>query len=188
MKQSDSMYTLEDDLFRKPSKRKNSGWGKWALVIILALLFVYRSTRPVMRLRADPPPSFYDYSPTWSKEERQHERSAARAYWQVAVQRIQMHYSPDKPLPADPPPSFQIGDAASSMERDIIASRIHYWYQLREVWRQRDAWETSYRWNTDWVENSLNSMQQNAPQWLSNGFQAVIGWFNAIAQRIPSSG
>lgn len=180
------MYTLEDDLFRKPPKRKSSGWGKWGLAIILALLFVYRSIRPVMRLRDDPPPSFYEYNSTWTKEKRQDERRVAQAYWQVAVQRIQTKYSPDKPLPAVPPPQFYITATAQGLERGTIGSRNHYWNQLREEWRQRNAWVVSYRWNTDWVANSLNSLRRNPKQWISNRFQSVIGWFEGIAQRIPS--
>lgn len=180
------MYTYEDNLFYKPQKRKRPGWGMWAFVVILVLLFVYRSTRPVMRLRADPPPSFYDYNMNWNKEERQHERRLAQAYWQVAVNRIQTHYAVKRPLPPDPPPSFYISDAANSMGRDLIASRIHYWYRLREAWRQRDAWVESYRWNTDWVERSMDSIWQNAPHWMSNSIQSVIEWLNSTVPKMPS--
>lgn len=187
MKHTDMHYTVDGEFHQKPNKRKKGGWGKWALVIILALLFVYRSARPVMRLRAEPPPSFYDYSLTWSKEQRQRERHLAQAYWQVAVQRIQTYYSPEKPLPAAPPPQFRIGKASNGLAKDVVASRVHYWYRLRQVWNQRDAWVVSYKWNTSWIENSMNSLQQNAPQWVSNGFQAVVNWVNVIAQRISSS-
>lgn len=187
MRDAEMHYTVDGEFLQKPRKRKNGGWGKWACAIILALLFVYRSARPVMRLRADPPPSFYDYSLTWSKKQRQHERHLAQAYWRVAVQRIQTYYSPGKPLPATPPPQFRIGEAAKGPKADIVASRIHYWYRLREVWSQRDSWSVSYKWNTAWVDNSLNSLDQDAPQWVSNGFHAAVNWVNLIAQRITSS-
>lgn len=185
MKHSNSLYTLEDELFPEPRKRKGSGWWKWALATILGLLFVYRSTRPVMRLRADPPPSFYDYSRSLNKEERQHQRRLAEAYWNVAVHRIQAHYSPNRPLPENPPPQFRIGQAEKSMEADVATSRVHYWFGLREVWSERDAWNASYGWNTDWVENAINSTPQYMPQWVSNLFQGLINFFSDLAQKIP---
>lgn len=180
-------YTLDGEFVRQPRKGKYDGWGRWVLPVILVLLFVYRSARPVMRLRADPPPAFYDYSLTWNQKQRQDERRLAQAYWQVAVRRIQTHYSPEKPLPAVPPPQFQIGEGAKSSTAGMVASQVHYWYRLREVWNQRDSWVVSYKWNTTWVENSMNSLQQHAPQWLSNGFQAIINWVNVVAQRVSSS-
>lgn len=180
------MYTFEDGVFYKPRKHKSPAWGMWVFIVILALLFVYRSTRPMLRLRADPPPSFYDHNANWNKEERQQERRVAQAYWRVAVYRIQTHYGARRPLPADPPPSFRVGDAANTMESGMTASRVHYWHRLREVWHQRDAWVESERWNTDWVEDSVVSLWQNAPHWLSNIFQAVIEWFNTNVPKIPS--
>lgn len=181
------MYTFEDDLFYKPRKRKRRGWGRWVFAVVVALLFVYSSVRTVKRLRANPPRSFYDYSLTRNKEDRQHERHVAQAYWQVAVRRIQTHYAPKVQLPSDPPPSFRIGGAAGLTEKDAVASRTRYWYRLREVWGQSDAWVVSYRWDTDWVEHSLNSLERNGPRWLSEGIQTAIGWLNSIAQRSPFS-
>lgn len=158
----------------------------WAFVAVAGLLFVYLSTRPVLRLRTDPPPSFYDASFKWNKEERQDQNSVAQAYWRVAVHQIQGRYSPESPLPADPPPQFRISQAAGDAGRDAIASRVHYWYRLREVWRQRDAWAVSYRWNTGWVENSLDSLEHNSPRWVSNSWQAIIDWVDTVEQRISS--
>ncbi|HUZ46375.1 MAG TPA: hypothetical protein VMW54_07025 [Terriglobia bacterium] len=187
MKHPGSLYGLEEELFPEPRKDKGSGWWKWALAMVLGSLFVYRSTRPVMRLSADPPPSFYDYNRTWDQQERQHEKRVAQAYWHVAVQRIQTDYSPSSPLPEDPPPQFKIAEAARSLEADMVASRIHYWYRLRDVWSQRDAWDVSYGWNTDWLDSTLNSLPQYIPQWVANIFQVFINLFNDIAQRIPFS-
>ena len=171
-------------MFHEPRKHKSSGWWIWAPAIILGSLFVYRSTRPVMRLRSDPPASFYDHSSTWNQVERQHARRVASAYWQVAARRIQASYSPNRPLPSDPPPQFLIAGPASSLDSDVAASRVHYWYRLREVWNQRDAWNVSYGWNTNWVESTVSSFPQYIPQWLSNIFQGLIIFFNGIAQRI----
>ncbi len=187
MKHSDSLYSIEDELFHEPRKDNSSGWWKWAIAIILGLLFVYRSTRPVMRLSADPPPSFYDYNRTWNKEERQQEKRVAQAYWEVAVQRIQTYYSPNNPLPADPPPQFRIGAATRSLEEDVAASRVHYWYRLRDVWRQSDSWVVSYGWNTDWVESTLDSLPYEIPRWLESFFRGAVNFFNDLSQTISLS-
>jgi hypothetical protein len=184
MKHSGSLYSIEDEVFPEPGKESGSGWWMWALAIILGLLFIYRSTRPVLRLSADPPPSFYDYNRTWNKEERQHQKRVAQAYWQVAVQRIQTYYSPASPLPEDPPPQFTIGEAARSLEAGVAASRVHYWYRLREVWRQKDSWVVSYGWNTDWVESTLNSLPNDIPRWVKEIFRGVETFFNNLADII----
>ena len=184
MKHSGSLYSIEDETFPEPRKDSASGWWKWALAIILVLLFVYRSTRPVMRLSADPPPSFYDYSRAWNKEKRQHEKRLAQAYWQVAVQRIQTYYSPSSPLPEDPPPQFRIGEAAETLEADMAASRVHYWYRLRDVWRQSDSWVVSYGWNTDWVESTLDSLPYEIPRWVGNIFHSLETFFDNLANII----
>lgn len=184
MRNANSLYSLEDELFPEAPKPKTAGWWKWALVLLLVGLFVYRSTRPTMRLSADPPPSFYDYNRNWSREERRNERLVAQAYWQVAVRRIQRYYSPDRALPDAPPPQFQIDKAASSLESDVIAGRVHYWYRLREVWHEHDAWVVSYGWNTDWVGGTLNSLPKYVPRPVSNVIQEFVDLFNDIAQKI----
>lgn len=185
MKHTNSLSSLEDELFHEPRKQRSSGWWMWSLAVIMGYLFVYRSTRPTVRLCADPPPTFYEGSRTWKNEQQQHERRVAQAYWRVAVQRIQIDYSQDRPLPANPPPQFQISGAQMSPKGDMAASRAHYWSRLREVWGRHDAWVTHRRWSTDWVENSLNSLPQYIPQWVSNFFQSLISFFINLAQRIP---
>jgi len=187
MKHSGSLYSVEDELFPEPSRKEGSGWWKWALAIILGTLFVYRSTRPVMRLSADPPPSFYDYNRAWDRQERQQEKRVAQAYWQVAVRQIQTYYSPNRPLPLDPPPQFQIAEAARSLEADMVASRVHYWYRLRDVWNQSETWNVSYGWNTDWVTSMLNALPQYVPNEVANFFQSIVDLCNNIAQRMSLS-
>jgi hypothetical protein len=186
MKHSNSLYDLENELFPEPRKRQQPGIWKWVVALTLVLLFIYRSTRPVMRLSADPPPSFYDYNRSWNRQERQHERLVAQAYWHVAVRRIQTYYSPDRPLPEDPPPQFQINAVASDLESDMTAARVHYWYRLREVWSQRDAWVVSYGWNTDWVASTMDSLPQYVPRSVQSVIQSLFNLVNDIAQRISS--
>ncbi len=178
------MSSTQYELFHEPRKRKDSGWWKWALAIILGALFVYRSTRPVMRLRSDPPLSFCGYGNTRSQIERKNEQRLAYAYWQVAVRHIQNYYSPDRPLPPDPPPQFRIGGLAHSSDSDATASRNHYWYRLREEWNRRNVWNVSYGWNTNWVESDVSSLPQYIPHSLSNIFQGIVFFFEGLAAKI----
>lgn len=154
------------------------------LALVLAGLFVYRSTRPVMRLSAEPPPAFYEYGRTRDRQERLRERRLALAYWTVAVRRIQRYYSPDKPLPSDPPPQFRISDAASPLRADSVAGRLHYWNRLRKVWEQGDTWVVSYGWNTAWVEKALNSLPRYLPRSVSGVIQSFVDFFSDVAQEI----
>jgi hypothetical protein len=184
MKHANSLYTAADHLLSEPPKPPRSGWWKWALALILAVLFVYRSTRPEMKLSAEPPPAFFGYNRTRDLQQRDHERRMALAYWNVAVRRIQRDYSPGKPLPANPPPEFQVADAASTLETNVMAVRVHYWYRLREVWNQRDAWVVSYGWNSDWLARSLNSLPRYLPRSVTGVVQALVDFFNNVAQEI----
>jgi hypothetical protein len=184
MRHSNSLYTAEDDLLNEQPKPSRLGWWKWVLALILVSLFVYRSTRPVMRLSAEPPPAFYDYNRTWDRQELQHERRLALAYWNVAVRRIQSAYSPHRPLPADPPPQFQISKVESAKESDGITVRAHYWYRLRQVWNESDTWVVSYGWNTDWVERGANAAPRYLPRSVTGVFQGLVDIFSDIAQKI----
>ncbi|HEX5411969.1 MAG TPA: hypothetical protein VFZ27_08915 [Terriglobia bacterium] len=184
MKYANSLDTAADRLLSERQKPKPSGWWKWVLVLLLAGLFVYRSTRPVMRLSAEPPPSFYDHNRKWDRREAQHERLLARAYWNVAIQRIQSRYSPMSPLPAEPPPQFEISEAAATLESGMITARVHYWERLREVWSNGDAWVVSYGWNTGWAESTLNSIPQYLPKSVTAVFQSLGDIFNDIANKI----
>jgi hypothetical protein len=186
MRNSNSLYTAADHLLTEPPSPPRSGWWKWALGLILVLLFVYRSTRPVIRLSAEPPPSFYDHDRTSDQQELRRERQLARAYWNVAVRRIQTSYSRNRPLPADPPPQFQVSRSKNSPESNGITARAHYWYRLREVWNERGTWEVSYGWNTDWVANSLNAAPRYLPKSVTGAFQKIVNLFNDIGQEISA--
>lgn len=184
MKHANSLDTAADRLFHKKPRAKRSGLWKWALALILAELFVYRSTRPVMQLSAEPPRAFYDHNRTRDRQELQDEARLARAYWNVAVRRIQTSYSPNLPLPADPPPRFRIAAAANTLETGMMTGRVHYWHRLRKVWIQRDAWVVSYGWHTDWLERALNSLPRYVPRSLTGIVQSLVDFFNDIAQEI----
>jgi hypothetical protein len=184
MKHANSLDTVADPLLTEQPEQNRLWRWKWLFILVLIGLFVYRSTRPVMRLAAEPPPSFYDHNRGWNRQQMQKRRLLARAYWKVAVLRIQAHYSPYRPLPAEPPPQFQIPDAAETSESGVISARNHYWYRLRDVWQERDAWVVSYGWNTGWVESTLNSLPQYLPKPVTAVFQGLVDLFNDIAQRI----
>lgn len=66
----------------------------------------------------------------------------------------------------------------------MVTARNRYWYKLREVWSQRDAWVVSYGWNTDWVESTLNSLPQYLPRGVKAAFQSLVDLFHNIAQKI----
>lgn len=184
MKHANSLDIAADYLLIERPKPKPSGWWRWALVLILAGLFVYRSTRPVVRLSADPPPSFFDHNRNWDRQRIQHERLVARAYWDVAVQRIQTRYSPASRLPAEPPPEFRISAKAATLESGMMTARNHYWDRLRNVWNERDAWAVSYGWNTRWAENVLNSLPRYLPKSVTAVFRGLVNIFNDIAKKI----
>lgn len=187
MKHLNTLSSMADDLYREPNQKKNSGWWKWTLAIIVVSLFVYRSTRPTLRLHTEAPSSFYDYSKTWTQAEQLYHRRLADAYWSVAVRQIQTRYPADRPLPSDPPPQFRINRPKSSLDSDLAANRVHYWYRLREVWNQPASWSISCGWNTDWVGSTVSSIPQYFPRWFSSIFQGIIVFFNGIAQSISVS-
>lgn len=184
MKHVNSLNIPENHPFRERPTRRRSGHWKWVLALVLAGLFVYRSTRPVMRLSAEPPPAFYGYHWTRDRQERQREQRLALAYWSVAVRQIQRNYSPGKPLPQDPPPQFRISDAASHLETDLMAGRVQYWNRLRRVWGEGDAWDVSYGWNTRWVETAMNSLPGYLPRSVRGVVQSFVDFINDIAQDI----
>lgn len=184
MKHANSLDIPENHPFGERPARKRFGYWKWALALVLAGLFIYRSTRPVMRLSAEPPPAFYEFSRTSDREGRQRERRLALAYWNVAVRNIQKFYSPGRPLPADPPPQFRISDAASPLETDLMAGRLQYWNRLRKVWLEGDTWDVSYGWNTDWLERALNALPRYLPRSVTGVVQSFVDFFNDVAQEI----
>jgi hypothetical protein len=124
-------------------------------VLVLAMLAIYVSSSPVVRLQAEPPAAFFDENPHWNAKQRVREDKLALAYWDVAVRDIETKYGFGTTLPTDPPDSFKVeekGQTGTTLRVDS-AARARYWEKLREVWPRPDSWERISDWNLDWIHN-----------------------------------
>ena len=124
------------------------------VVIALAVLTIYPSISPVVRLRATPPTGFFAESPTWNAKQRAREDELARAYWNIAVRDIETKYRFGSSLPTDPPDIFKVEENGPSGATPRIdsAARARYWEKLREVWPRYDSWDQTDRlW--EWIRN-----------------------------------
>jgi hypothetical protein len=156
----------------KPKKHRGKiSGGAVALFIFLGVL-AFLSHRPVTRLRPDPPASFLEMRKDWDAKRREAEERAARAYWQQALQVIQVKYEYGTPLPAEPPAEFNVEkkDFPSGSLEASPTTRTRYWGRLRVVWNSPQAWEKSYEWSTAWVGESLVSFEQAVYRLVSSVF------------------
>jgi hypothetical protein len=141
----------------KPKRR----YG-WLLLVVVVGVFVFLSIRPVMRLRERPPGKFLSMPEKWNAERRASEGPAALAYWECARQVMQPKYAYGTPLPASPPPEFNIqkadlprGSSGKSQE-----ARKRYWTKLQDVWGLPQSWDETYEWSTYWVAQALLDFQR----------------------------
>jgi hypothetical protein len=123
------------------------------LVIMVPLLGVYLSTRPVMQLQPEAPAEFIDQSPNWNAKRRAREEALAQAYWQVAVVGLQGKYPFGSELPAEPPSEFQVENkyVPPVSAKVFSEARARYWEKLRRSWVQRQSWVERHQWNTQWA-------------------------------------
>jgi hypothetical protein len=108
----------------------------------------------------------------WDAQRRAVEERAARAYWEQALQVVQVKYEYGAPLPAEPPAEFSIekkGFPPGAHEASP-ATRIRYWERLRVVWISPQAWEKSYEWSTAWVGESLVAFEQGILRFVDSIF------------------
>lgn len=125
--------------------------------IVLAGLFIYKSTRSVMRLRNDPPADFLDVKRDWSPKRRQAEEELARAYWRCAVTLSRIKYVYGELLPDEPPPDFSVDPKTHpTVGESPLAARARYWRNFQKVWTQPAAWHQVYEWHSDWLFRSSN--------------------------------
>jgi hypothetical protein len=160
----------------KPKKRRGKvSGGVMALAIVLGVLG-YLSYRPTARLRPDPPASFLETRKEWDAQRLTIQARAARAYWEQALEEVQVKYSYGTPLPTGAPPEFSIekkGFPPGSPEASP-AIRALYWERLRAIWTSPQAWETSYEWSMAWVSESLVAFEQAILRFVNT----ILGQFN----------
>jgi hypothetical protein len=117
------------------------------LTLAPTILFVYLSTRPVRRLRVDPPAEFLAAIEDVAPNLQATEERLARSYWDWAYLHLQHKYPFAAQLPEDPPmemmevegPGFPTG-----LEAELTKRR--YWRKLRQIWAMPQAWEKSSLW------------------------------------------
>lgn len=141
----------------------NVGYGaKYGILlgivsIVLAGVFVYKSVRPMMRLRDKPPPEFFDVNSKWTPAQRKAEDSLARAYWQCAITISRGEYGFESRLPDEPVPGFSVDSQLyPSLVTSASAARIRYWRNLQKLWLRPHAWRQVYEWRTDWLLRGTN--------------------------------
>ncbi len=133
----------------------------WLFAIVSSPLFIYLSTRPVMRLRYEPPAEFFDER-NLDAPQRATEDVLAQAYWDSAVRSVQWKYAFGTNLPDEPPPEFRV-DEKSLQSRDLKiepGARARYWQRLRQVWGLPQAWDESFTWNMGWLRGTSGSHQK----------------------------
>ena len=168
---------MDPSLIPKERRRKHKVKRKWTFatlwlilivpLAILASLFVYRSLRPRLRLRDDPPSEFVAARPEWGNRRRQAEQVLARAYWDCAVNVIQWHYYHGSDLPPTAPEVFQI--EVGALPDGVTApkeARDFYWQRLRNVWLQPESWKEIYGWDDEWFFTLLRDLQSRVARHL----------------------
>ena len=145
---------------------------RFLLVLIPAALFVYLSTRPMMRLQADAPPEFLGPSAVARSHRRQAEERVARAYWDSAVTFVQWEHTYGTPLPENPPDDFRIDAQTYGAEAAGQSARLRYWNKLRETWLLPMSWRQSREWSTSWFTDPLARAANSLGQFFKDLFKA----------------
>ena len=130
----------------------------FVVLLVAAGLFAMQSVSPIYRLRPVMPPEFVDAPNSWPAEKRAEEERLARAYWDCAVNVIQWRYGYGYRLPQDPPSDFTITSLGEASADPVIRAR--YWLMLQRVWYVPDNWTKSYRWDTRWVTDWVDSLRK----------------------------
>jgi hypothetical protein len=134
----------------------------WLIPVAPILVFVILSIRLATHLRADPPAEFFEASPDSNGTEPATEERLTRAYWDSAVQYVQLKYAFGTNLPLEPVPEFKaerVGGRDGNSKDDPDTQR-RYWRRLRRVWVLPQAWEQSYVWDTGWIDEVLATLQR----------------------------
>ncbi len=126
--------------------------GKIALGVAATaptLVFLWLVSRPVMRLRPDPPADFLTVSTGWGERHPNSADKLASAYWDWAALHLARQYPYGSKLPEQPPFGFDVEakDFPAGVDADL--SRLSYWNELRKLWVQPQAWTRIEIWNRD---------------------------------------
>ncbi|MGH9374675.1 MAG: hypothetical protein ACRD1J_00735 [Terriglobia bacterium] len=117
--------------------------------IVPTLLFLYLVSRPVMRLRPDPPADFLTVSTGWGDRHHDAADKLARAYWDWAALHLARQYPYGTKLPQQPPFGFEVEgkDFPTGVDSDL--DRLSYWNELRKLWVQPQSWTRIEVWNRE---------------------------------------
>ncbi|HZT69920.1 MAG TPA: hypothetical protein VFC10_09285 [Terriglobia bacterium] len=144
----DKRYSVIADMYgTAPTDDIPTRYGRgWLFVLlVLAVVFVILSIRPIKRLRPDPPPSVLGTRAYQGQTENESRGRMARACWDYAIETVQKTYPFGQNLPEHPPSRFSGPNGQSS------AISLLCWPRLRVAWTQKDSWVQSYEWSTDWI-------------------------------------
>lgn len=133
-----------------PGVARSSFAGKVVLVfaaIAPTLLFLYFVSRPVMRLRPDPPAEFLTVSTEWGASHNAAQDKLARAYWDWAALHLVQTYPYGANLPDLPPLDFDVEGKDFPTGVNLDLTRLSYWNELRKLWTQPQSWTTIEVWN-----------------------------------------
>jgi hypothetical protein len=139
-------------------------------VAVLALL-IAMSYHPRYHLRRDMPSEFY--SPSDSNPGSQHSMNEkiAWAYWESAQMDVQWKYPHGHPLPAEPPPEFEVNALALEPVASDPVTRELYWRRLQHVWYLPDTWNEDYEWDWEWANQPLSLTSE----WLRDRVARMFG-------------
>jgi hypothetical protein len=128
---------------------------KILIVAVPIAIFLYASIHSANRLQQTMPSDFVSAEAAVSGRSRASEKEVARPYWDCAVKLIQYKYAYGSPLPADPPPEFQVDQDAFPTVKADAATRLLYWHQLQKVWVLPTVWGKRYEWDSGWLTDTV---------------------------------
>lgn len=133
-----------------PGPARGSLAGKVVLALVALLptvLFAYLMSRPVMRLKVDPPAEFVNAYPEWTGAHQAEAARLAAAYWDWAALHLADSYPYGSQLPEQPPMSFAVEGKGFPSGVDADVARMRYWQKLRDLWTNPQSWQKIERWN-----------------------------------------
>ncbi len=111
------------------------------------LLFLYFVSRPMMRLKTEPPADFLTVTTDWSAHYPDVSTELATAYWDWAALHLAPQYPYGSHLPKQPPIGFDVSGKNFPSGVDADLARMTYWQELRKLWVQPQSWDKVEVWN-----------------------------------------